>query len=92
MTKRIPLAPGIIRAWTVGNGISGPMCLQLAVGTDQDSGFEMFVFPNLSQWELADKASWLASYKGWCPVDGCRFLDLVAAYVVPANQDWAGSP
>ncbi|MCY1055628.1 MULTISPECIES: hypothetical protein [Nannocystis] len=91
--RRVPLAPGSVRAWTVGNGISGPMCLQLASGPDAATGVALFVVPALRQWKLAEGAAWLNAYAGWCPVArGPDLLDLLAPFVVPGDRAWARDP
>ena len=86
--KCVPLEPGAVLAWTVGNGLSGPLYLQLAVGNGDD-GFAIFVAPAARQWSLAEGASWLAAYSGWCPVErGPELLDRLAPFTVPGDQEW----
>lgn len=87
--REVALTPGCVRAWTVGNGLSGPMYLQLACGPDAATGVALFVVPALRQWQLADGAAWRNAYTGVCPVArGAELLDLLAPYTTPGDDLW----
>lgn len=87
--RHVILKPGSVRAWTVGNGLSGPAYLQLACGPDAATGIALFVVPALRQWQLAEGAAWLSAFAGLCPVArGADLLELLAPYTIPGDELW----